>query len=172
MLTKTNVQFDARLAAVCGLFCPACSVFIASHDDPARRLQLAARLNVPVEAVYCDGCHAEKRYLFCQTCKMSACATEKGLAFCGACADYPCEGLQAFQAECPHRIELWQDQERIQAFGATAWFEEKLAHYACPTCETLNSAYDLACRNCGATPSCAYVELHEPEIRQYLTPKS
>ena len=44
---------------------------------------------------------------------MAACAADKGLEFCGECEEYPCEELKQFQAERPHRIELWESQERI-----------------------------------------------------------
>lgn len=42
--------------------------------------------------------------------------------------------------------------------------KEMLEHYACPQCGTINSAYDMACRKCGNTPSCNYVEANREEI--------
>jgi len=159
---------DKRLAAVCGLFCPACTIFIATQEDPERREKLAASKGWPVEQIHCDGCRAEKRYYYCETCEMFACAAEKGIDFCGECEVHPCDALKAFQVARPHRLELWDAQARIQEVGYEQWFEEMLAHYRCPKCGTLNSAYDLSCRTCGAHPSCAYVALHEQEILEYL----
>jgi len=69
----------------------------------------------------------------------------------------------------PHRIELWQAQNRIREVGYENWFEEMLEHYSCTRCNTINSAYHIACRNCGVTPSCAYVDLHKEEIMSYLS---
>ena len=40
---------DKRLAAVCGLFCPACSVFIGTKEDPERLKVVAERLQRSVE---------------------------------------------------------------------------------------------------------------------------
>jgi predicted RNA-binding Zn-ribbon protein involved in translation (DUF1610 family) len=165
MPTAKNLnQPDKRLAAVCGLFCPACSIFIATHEDPERLRKLAERAQLSVDDARCEGCRSDKRYPYCKICKMSACAAEKGLDFCGACEEYPCEDLRTFQAERPHRIELWANQARIQEAGYETWFEEMLEHYACPQCGTLNSTYDMTCRKCGAGPSCAYVGLHKEEI--------
>jgi len=168
LTTRENLNPDKRLTAVCGLFCPACSIFIGTHEDPARLQKMAEQRGLPVDEVKCYGCRSDKRYPYCATCKMFVCASAKGLDFCGECADYPCADLIEFQAARPHRLELWPDQARLKEVGYEQWFEEKLAHYACPQCQTINSAYDITCRHCGAAPSCAYGALHQPEIMAYL----
>ncbi len=40
---------DKTLAAVCGLFCPACTVYIGTHEAPQRLQWLAQRVGRPVE---------------------------------------------------------------------------------------------------------------------------
>ena len=161
------VSPDKKLAAVCGLFCPACSLFIGSMEDPARLQATAERLGLPVERLECHGCRSDTRGFFCNDhCKMTDCAAERGLGFCGECSDYPCEELTAFQAQMPHRSELWESQERIIDAGYKQWYAEMTEHYSCPECRTLNSAYDISCRTCGTTPSCAFVRLHKDEIVQ------
>jgi hypothetical protein len=158
-----------RLAAVCGLFCPACHVYIATQEDPERLKILAERFQRPIEEMQCNGCRSDSRCFYCNTvCFMSRCAQEKGVEFCGECADYPCDGLEAFQKEAPHRIELWQNQARITEAGYEQWYREMIDHYSCPECGTLNSAYDLSCRKCGSEPSCEYVRLHKDAIMRHL----
>lgn len=169
LMNPISMKPDKTLAAVCGLFCPACSIFIATHEDPQRLQTIAERSGYSVEDITCEGCRSDRRYPFCATCYMYACAAQKGIDFCGACADYPCDQLKEFQAARPHRLELWQNQARIQDVGYEQWFAEMLAHYACPACQTLNSAYDAACRKCGASPSCEYVGQHQQEIQQFTT---
>jgi ribosomal protein L40E len=100
---------------------------------------------------------------------MTKCAAAKGLDFCGECEEYPCKELKAFQAEMPHRIELWKSQARIKEVGYEKWYGEMIEHYSCPACRALNSAYDITCRKCGTTPSCAYVRLHKDEIMKHLS---
>jgi hypothetical protein len=161
---------DKRLAAVCGLFCPACTVFIGTREDPKRLQKMSERFKKPVEELQCDGCRSEKRCFYCkERCTMGKCSQEKGVDFCGECNEYPCEDLKAFQAEAPHRIELWKSQERIKEVGYEKWYAEMVDHYSCPECHTLNSAYDLKCRNCGRQPSCDYVGQHKEAIAQYFT---
>jgi len=98
-----------------------------------------------------------------------SCAAEKSVDFCSECDEYPCEDLKEFQAAMPHRIELWDDLERIRDVGYERWFEEKINHYSCPKCKILNSAYDVTCRNCGADPGSSYVREHKQEIIPFLS---
>ena len=161
---------DKRLAAVCGLFCPSCTVFIGTSEDPERLRMIAERFQKPVKEAKCQGCRTEKRCFYCrEICIMSKCALERGIEFCGECDDYPCKDLKAFQAEAPHRIELWKYHERIRESGYEKWYMEMLDHFSCPECRTLNSAYDLKCRNCGAEPSCGYVSQHKDTIIRFLS---
>jgi len=171
-MEKTNDNLyapDKRLAAVCGLFCPACHIFIGTKEDPKRLEAMARRLRRPLEEMQCNGCRSTKRCFYCETkCTMEKCAEAKGVAFCGECAEYPCQDLKAFQAEMPHRIELWKSQLRIKEVGYERWYAEMIEHYSCQKCGTLNSAYDLKCRKCGDEPSCEYVRLHKNEIMKHL----
>jgi len=160
---------DKRLAAVCGLFCPACTVFIGTREEPDRLKAIAERFQQPVEEVMCDGCRSDKRCFYCRDkCMMSKCAHEKGVEFCGECNEYPCEDLRTFQKEAPHRIELWRSQERIREAGYEKWYSEMLERYSCPECNTLNSAYDLKCRNCKREPASAYVGQLMQAISEYF----
>lgn len=165
----TSKDVTQHLAAVCGLYCGACTAYIATTEDPARLTQLAAQFQLSKEAIRCYGCRSAKRGPYCQVCKISACAAEKGIAFCSECEAYPCDDLKQFQAEAPHRLELWDDLARIKAIGWQAWLTEVEENYACPECGTINSTYDPHCRKCGAEPSCAYVQKHQPEIESFFT---
>ncbi len=160
---------DKRLAGVCGLFCPACTAFIGTHEDPERLEAMARRFNHPVEELHCHGCRSTKRSFYCRNiCTMTKCASAKHVDFCGECVEYPCKNLKAFQTEMPHRIELWKSQERIKEAGYETWYSEMIEHYSCTRCHTINSAYDLKCRKCGQEPSCPYVDLHKDDILRQL----
>ncbi|MGA3086170.1 MAG: DUF3795 domain-containing protein [Thermodesulfobacteriota bacterium] len=161
-------ESDKKLAAVCGLYCEACSLFIATMEDPARLKGMAKRFQVSEEAVKCYGCRSTKRGPYCQTCKMFFCAAERGIAFCSQCEEYPCDELKQFQSAMPHRIDLWENLERIESMGYKQWLKEIRKNYVCPRCQTINSTYDLKCRKCGQEPSCSYVAQHKQEIEQFL----
>jgi hypothetical protein len=162
-------ELDKKIAAVCGLYCEACSLFIATTEDPARLKGLAARFQLSEEAIKCYGCRSAKRGPYCENCKMFTCAAERGIDFCSECEEYPCDDLKQFQSARPHRIELWADLERIKSIGYRQWLKEIRENYACPRCQIINSAYDLKCRKCSEEPSCNYVAKHKQAIEQYLT---
>ena len=60
---------------------------------------------------------------------MTKCSIKKGFDFCNECPEYPCTELKAFQAQMPHRNELWKSQERIKEVGYEQWYEEMIEHY-------------------------------------------
>jgi hypothetical protein len=163
-----NDRSEKKVAGVCGLYCEACTLFIATKEDPERLKGLAARFQLSEEAIKCYGCRSAKRGPYCEKCKMFACATERGIDFCVECTEYPCDDLKQFQSERPHRIELWEDLERIRATGYEHWLKEINGNYTCPQCRSINSAYDLKCRECGEEPSCDYVGKHKQAIERFL----
>ena len=167
---RSNVTFpDKTLAAVCGLFCPSCTFYIASTEDPARLQKLSSRLGRAAEEMECHGCRSDRLGLYCKKyCKMKKCASAKGIDFCGECGEYPCSDLKEFQAQMPHRIELWDAHARIKSAGYETWYGEMVQHYSCPSRGTINSAYDLSCWKCGRQPGCEYVRKHQGEIMQAI----
>jgi hypothetical protein len=168
MKKKNIIKPKKEKAAVCGLFCPACTIYIASHEDHQRLPALAKRYGVSAAAVSCDGCRSDQRYAYCATCHMFRCAAEKGIDFCGQCAQHPCPEMRQFQEQKPHRLEIFQAQARIAKVGYEQWFREMSERYSCRLCGTINSTYDLKCWRCGASPSCDFVSEHQPEITAYL----
>ena len=165
-------ELEKKFAAVCGLYCEACSWFIATAEDPVRLKRLAAQMHFTEEESKCYGCRSDKRLAYCEKCKMFACAVERGIDFCSECKEYPCNDLKKFQSAMPHRIELWGNLERIKSAGYKQWLKEIRENYTCPRCQAINSAYDLKCRKCGAEPSCSYVTEHKQEIKQFLNSKN
>jgi hypothetical protein len=159
---------DKNMAAVCGLYCEACSWLISTNEDHERLERLAAQRGWSVEESRCYGCRSEKRLPYCGTCRMSACAAERGIDFCSECEDHPCDELKRFQSAMPHRIELWANLDRIRAVGYRQWLKEVRENYACPRCETINSAYDVKCPKCGREPGCNYAGRHRRAIEQHL----
>jgi predicted RNA-binding Zn-ribbon protein involved in translation (DUF1610 family) len=155
-------------AAVCGLLCDACSIFIGSQEDPERLAAFAARQGWSVEEARCDGCRADRRTSYCRDCDLFACAASRGYAFCGECEEYPCAALDEFRCERPHRTEIYENLDRISKAGVDVWMQETKERFTCSSCGTLNSAYDLKCRKCGQEPGSAYVAAHRETIVERL----
>lgn len=160
------------LASVCGLYCGACSVFLATQEDPVRLEQLASLLGQMVEETRCEGCRSEVLSKHCRTCGLSACAAERGHAFCGECPEFPCPDFEVFRRAKPHRRDILQDMARIRESGSDAWLEAIPQRYACPGCGVINSGYDLSCRRCGETPGSAFALEHGNAVRAHLRGRS
>lgn len=159
---------EKKFAAVCGLYCEACSWFIATTEEPERLKRLAAELNYSVDEGKCCGCRSDNKLPYCDSCKMFACAAERGIDFCSECEEFPCDDLKQFQAGMPHRVELWDNLKRIRAVGYKQWLNEIRENYTCPRCKTINSTYDRKCRKCDGVPSCQYAARHKQIIEQYF----
>lgn len=161
-----------QCAAVCGLFCPGCTLYIGTTEEPGRLAGIAARFGVDIEDARCLGCRSEVRSFYCRTCRIVKCADDRGVPFCALCEDYPCHMLREFQDERPHRAELFSDGERIREIGCEQWHDEKYADYSCEECATVNSAYDLACRHCGHEPGSPFAGRHREIIAAALKARS
>lgn len=166
---KSSLDRKEQVSAVCGLFCPACTVYIGSKEDQSRLEIIAKRVNLSVEDLKCHGCRSDKRSAHCRSCTMIACAENKGIQFCSECQEYPCDHLKGFQSAMPHRAELWESLDRMKETGIENWYDEMVTHYTCPQCATINSAYDIACRKCKKEPSCAFVQRNKLAIIPHLS---
>jgi ribosomal protein L40E len=164
---RSSDHTEKQFASVCGLFCPSCTLYIASSDDPERLTKIAGMLGLPEEEARCLGCSSDVQGPTCRNCKLVACAVERGVEFCAHCTDYPCEELREFQAAMPHRADLFEDGQRIREAGFEKWFRETFDKYTCRQCQTINSAYDLACRKCGHEPGSSFSDRHREVIEKH-----
>lgn len=154
-------------AAICGLFCESCRYYIATQENKGLP-ELAQKAGQPAEEMRCNGCRSDTVTYYCRTCDMKLCALEKGISFCSECGEYPCGILREFQAERPHRIELYESLDYVKEKGFPAWREKMIKNYSCEKCGNINSIYDFACRKCGNDPSNPYVGRNREEIQAYM----
>jgi hypothetical protein len=161
---------NKNLVSVCGMYCGACGICLATKEnDTDKILQYAVVLNQSFEETFCDGCRAGRKSAHCSIiCKFIDCTLKKGIEFCGECEEFPCLDLCNFQAKMPHRVEILESQIRIKEIGWQKWLIQMKEKYACPQCNTINTAYDIPCRNCGFVPSCKFVDLHKGQIYNHL----
>ena len=59
--SKTGIKPVKKEAAVCGLFCTSCALYIGTKEDPERLEDFAKSFNLPVEDMECEGCRSDKR---------------------------------------------------------------------------------------------------------------
>ncbi|MFW9881781.1 MAG: DUF3795 domain-containing protein [Candidatus Thorarchaeota archaeon] len=84
------MKYDKTHAAVCGLFCLACTVFIATQEHPERLKLIAIQFDITEKEMKSNVCRSEKRIPYCDTCNLYPCADERGIDFCEECDKFPC----------------------------------------------------------------------------------
>jgi hypothetical protein len=162
---------DYNLVSACGLYCGSCGIYLATHEnDTEKLLQYALVLNQSFDETQCDGCGAERKSAHCKTiCTFINCTSEKGIEFCGECPEFPCKVLTDFQLKMPHRVEIMESQKLLKEIGWEQWLIEMIEKYSCPRCNTVNTAYDLCCRECGHIPGSIFGLRHIELINNHLS---
>ncbi len=153
-----SVLPDKKTAAVCGLLCRSCGIYIATQENNTDQLKgIAERLHIPFEEVRCKGCRSDVLSAHCKSCFFRECSEQKEIEFCSECSEYPCQQLREFQTKMAHRAELFQSLDRIREVGWERWYTEIVARHSCTKCNTLNGWYSLTCPGCGNTPASQFV---------------
>jgi len=152
-------QEQQNPAAPCGLYCGACSIYVAGRRGDSKRLEQIAKgmaqyLGQPVEVedLACEGCLSDVIALQCRDCVLRACAFGKGLIHCAQCSDFPCQQIIAFNNDgMPHHSEVLNNIRRQRVIGIDAWIEEQEERWRCPHCGCEVEWYASQCPDCGTT---------------------
>ena len=97
------------LVAPCGIDCGVCEFYLC-QDNPQLRAYVVAN-GVPPDKLPCAGCRniqGNCPALEC-ACATYQCATERNVAFCFECSDFPCAKLNPAvdRATLPHNIKVF-----------------------------------------------------------------
>jgi hypothetical protein len=128
-----------QLTAPCGLDCFNCHFYLAHHDQAAKStLETYSRLmGLPLEVMLCRGCRDQQGVIKLhqvtfnrpapEPCRVYACTAGRGLDFCHACQDFPCDHLHpcADRADkVPHNTKVF-NLCLIKKMGVETWAREK-----------------------------------------------
>ena len=152
-----------NLVAVCGLYCGACPMYIAtqSNDEQKQNTLLKRFSSGPVEFtiedILCDGCisNGTRVASFCKRCAIRACPTDKqNVVRCSDCPDFPCSRITDFNNDgMLHHAEVLQNLRQLREMGIEKWAKHEEERWSCPQCRLPVSWYDSECSNCGAPRS-------------------
>jgi len=151
-----------HLAAICGLYCGACSVYRAGRDENPQIIEeiaqaIAKHLPVPVDELNfdnlnCDGCLGGGRISpHCRDCAIRLCAEQKpGVVHCAECNDFPCSIITDFNNDgLPHHAEVIENLAHMREIGVENWIREQEKRWKCPNCGTSMHWYGGTCNKCG-----------------------
>jgi len=159
-----------NLVAVCGLYCGACPMYLASQsNDEQSRLSLLKRfssgqMKLRMEDILCDGCLGGGRVAsFCRSCAIRECPTDKPeVTRCSDCSDFACSRITDFNNDgMLHHAEVLNNLRGIRKMGIKEWSQYEQNRWNCPQCSQTVSWYDSQCSNCGAARSERLFQLAE-----------
>jgi hypothetical protein len=159
---KTSEEEDDKkkenLVAVCGLYCGACPMYIATQtgDEQKQRDLLkqfsAGPMKLKLEDLLCDGCIGGDRVAsFCRSCEMRACPNDKkDVVRCSDCSEFPCSRITSFNNDGMwHHAEVLNNLEQIRKMGIKEWAKYDEERWQCPKCRMPMAWYDSECSHCG-----------------------
>ena len=99
--------------AFCWIICSECPAFTAKQtDDDELRKKIAKEWStkewsLTPQDINCDGCTVQGELAaFCTMCEVRTCGTEKGIANCAFCTEYPCKTLEMPWSQSPQAKEV------------------------------------------------------------------
>jgi len=150
-------QGQKYLAAPCGLYCGACTIYRTGKGGDSKRLEqiaavLTQHLGKAIEAkdLACEGCLSETVAIQCRDCHIRACAIEKGCSYCYKCSVFPCKKITDFNNDgMLHHSEVLENIQRQRDIGIDTWIEEQAERWRCPKCACAVDHYSDHCPDCG-----------------------
>ncbi len=122
------------MIAPCGFRCDRCLAFVANartHADRVRGSGAWAKyfgLQVAPQQMRCRGCAGGKveglKYPD-PKCEIRPCATERGVATCAGCGEYPCKTMRSRMAGCDDVVQ------RFRGHIPDHEFNRSIAPYDC-----------------------------------------
>jgi hypothetical protein len=126
------------------LYCGVCGVYYATRDDNDKFLDKLLKMyqsNVPgqldevtIEDLRCDGCMSDRVSVFCRSCAIKSCTSERGYVGCHECDDFPCSHIETFPMPVGKKvitraIPYWREH------GTEKWVTDEESRYRCPECD-------------------------------------
>jgi len=155
-----NMADEKRdIAAPCGLYCGACTIYLAGKRGDRQLLgQIAQSLSqqmeqeLKVEDLACDGClSTETVAAVCRFCDIRDCALGKGLTNCSMCREVPCKRISDFNSDqYAHHHEVLENIRHQQDSGIDTWLSEQETKWQCSECSHDIDWYAVECPGCGA----------------------
>ena len=153
---EADVSKNENLVAPCGLYCGACSMYLATQENNEQRLAYgfgAGPMKLSLENLRCDGCLGGGRLPgHAQRCAIKECAAVKSKTLrCSDCTEFPCGRITDFNnSGMLHHAEVLSNLRQLRATGIKEWVKREEERWQCPECRTAFSFYEPECSKCKA----------------------
>lgn len=98
-----QVKKTDDVRACCGFHCSQCPAYVENIKSEADQNRVSEAwkkiygLDIPVEAIKCDGClkpDSENPHRIGGTCEMRTCVQNRNIPHCGFCSEFPCDLIE------------------------------------------------------------------------------
>jgi RNA polymerase subunit RPABC4/transcription elongation factor Spt4 len=131
---KMAQEIAAYMLAPCGVNCAVCYVHLRKKKA-------------------CEGCRGAdgSKPNHCRNCKIQACVSERGLALCVDCEDFPCGLIKRMDKSYRQRyqLSLVENARRFREIGGEQFMREEVVKWTCAACGGAISQHDRICTVCG-----------------------
>ena len=122
-------ESDKRFAAACGLYCEACSWFIATAEDPEKLKRLAAQLHISEEEGKCFGCRSGKGCPIARNARCPPVQLNEVSTFAANVRIIPARTSNNFNLRC--RIgsrfgTIWNESRPLATYNGSRKFEKTI----------------------------------------------
>jgi len=146
-------------AAICGIFCGDCPVYLAPRIGDQKKIkELAQEAGLPEAEIGCDGCLSDRVFGPCRDCAQHGfrdCAAEHGVTWCFECDQFSCDRLENFLDihvvnGISHHRRVIQELKDMKKRGPEEWAIRREAESCCSACSQPVYWSDRFCPSCRA----------------------
>jgi hypothetical protein len=122
-----------QMTSPCGLDCFNCPMCLA-NEDMNLRAKISEKLNLSLDKTKCVGCRNAQGAISFQgdtkPCAVFRCTSEKGIAYCYECAEFPCDYLHPYADQASFRQHNTKPFNLclIKKMGIEQWAVDKAAN--------------------------------------------
>jgi hypothetical protein len=156
------MKIDPNFVSPCGLYCGVCAIHIAHRDDNQKFKERLVDLykggvsgkgalpnsdTLSTEAIRCNGCLSDDRFMHCKQCEIRDCTRDKGYDGCHQCDEFPCAHIENFSMTIGKKVILRAVPAR-RKLGTEKWAMDEEARYHCPECGNKVFRGVVKCNRC------------------------
>ncbi|MCK8060281.1 MULTISPECIES: DUF3795 domain-containing protein [unclassified Fusibacter] len=148
-------MMNDKLIGACGLYCGGCDNYLAFQEGQEHLLKTDKYLTPAIDKLKCNGCNSDSLSEHCSKCEIRKCAHNKGLEYCGACNDFPCDIVMKFHQDgavldgARHRLDIIKNTDHMRQ-GLKEWLDASERRWTC-SCGLKFSYYEKQCHRCKET---------------------
>jgi len=147
-------QDNEALVGRCGMYCGACSIYLATIENGELKKEVAMKLGIPEEEVECRGCGSLTERKDIEICDIICCLDTRNSKYCYECERFHAEDCEDFYKIFKSHLEkegfnLRMSLQRLESIPMERWLAENSTRWICKSCGTPIFLGSSSCRKCG-----------------------